>query len=175
MQQLNQERNITALVPAMRGLMFAVARTGMAETQRLSYTTSHHFQGREKGSFPMFRVLLVVNNCAWIICLSYALGQWYCCCYLAYFIDVSGKSFLSPPMIFAFYPFNSPLQLLQEDRRIGRGRREWVRELVHGLKYFHMVWSVLVRALNWEIPFLNRVSDICVYLLRTKKYVGCDM
>lgn len=153
--------------------MFAVATRGMAGSQRLSCTTSHHFQGQEKGSLPKLRVLLMVNNCVWIICLSCALSHWYCCCYLAYFIAVSGKLYLFPPMIFAFCSSNSPLQLLQEDRRTEKGSREGVRELSHSLEYFRVVWSVLVRAQNWGIPLLNHVSDM--YLLRTKKYVGCDI
>lgn len=56
------------------------------------------------------------------------------------FIAVSGKLFLSPPMIFAFSPSNSPLQLLQEDWEGKEGGSEraciWFGVFSHDLECF---------------------------------------
>lgn len=65
-------------------------------------------------------------------------------------VAVSSKLFLSQPMVFIFCASNSPLQRRMEAQNCG-----WEVGEEEGVINKHMVWRVLVGALNWGMPFLD--------------------
>lgn len=111
---------------ARRGLVFAVAQRSMARTQGLFCTSPAIHRGwEEKG--PLWpggwcsAGFHMVSTRLGIVCLCYVLLFILLLLpFISYFVPVSSKLFLSQPMFFTFWPFNSLLHPTAGSRGSGQ-------------------------------------------------------